>query len=76
MTGIFDHGETVTISQGENRIEIGRVPGVVDRQNGARPWRDALGESIGIEVQGIGGNVGKDRTRSLIEHTVRSRGKS
>ena len=36
VTGIFNHGEPVTLGQGENRIEIRRVSSIVDRQNRAR----------------------------------------
>src|SRR5713226_9839554 len=63
------------IGHGGNWIEIRWVPGIVDGQNSARICSDALGESIGIEVQSIGGNIGKNRARSLVEHAVRSRGK-
>ena len=47
------------------------MPGIVDRQNGARVLRDALGEAVWIEIESIGRNIGKNRARSLIEHTIR-----
>ena len=71
MARIFDDGEPVTLGQGENGIEIRRMPGVIDRQNGARVGRDALGQAIGIEIQSIGRNVGEHRARALVEHTIR-----
>ena len=47
------------------------MPGVIDRQNRARAGRDALGKSIGIEIQSIGRNVGKYRARALVENAIR-----
>src|SRR5260370_38761177 len=63
----------MSLGQSENWIEIRRMPGIIDRQNRAGVGCDALRDSIRIEVQRVGGDISKDRTRSLVEHAVRSR---
>src|SRR5258708_6335036 len=73
---IYDQREHMPIGQGDNRIEIRWVPGIVDGQNSTGVGSDALRDPIGIEVQRVGRNISKDRTRSLVEDAVRSRGKS
>src|SRR5258708_38339178 len=65
----------MSLGQSENWIEIRRMPGIIDRQNRAGVGCDALRDSIRIEDQRVGRNISKDRTRSLVKHAVRSRGK-
>ena len=45
--GVLDHGD----SEGEQRVEVGRLAGEVHRQDRLRPLGDCLGDGLRVDVQ-------------------------
>ena len=71
MRGIFDQHEMVKVRNPLERIHVGRLPGEVHRNDGARAGRDRGLDRAGIEVEGIEVDVREHRNRIRFHHRGR-----
>src|SRR5947209_5517145 len=68
---VLDDGELMLCRDGEDGVEVHRMPRIINRDNCSRTLRDAPDDFIRIEIQRVGADVAKDRCRSQIEYRIR-----
>src|SRR5581483_11649045 len=67
---IFDDVQIVSAGEFENRLHVSRLPVKMDRDDGTRAFGDERLELCGIEREGGGINVGKNRRRTEQAHDI------
>jgi len=70
---VLDRPKAVAAGEVEEGFHVRGDPGVVDREDGRRPRRQASLHVRGIEAQGLLLDLGEDRTRAHPQHRVRAR---
>src|SRR5581483_1644097 len=75
VAGILDDDQPVAVSQIQNGVVIGWVPGIVNRYDHASVPADSPGDLIGIDIQRVAADIGEDRGGALIQDAVRGCGK-
>ena len=70
MAAILDDDEPMASRKLHQGVQISGMPGVVHGQEGSRPGRDAAGGFAGVDVEGVGKNVGEEGRRSLVEQAI------
>src|SRR2546430_8326129 len=70
VTRILNHRQSVALRYLPDRIQIGGMSRIIHRKNGSRPRRNSRLYLIGIQIECVRRNVGKNRMRALIQNTV------
>src|SRR5260370_7254769 len=70
IRSVFNHSHSIAVSKFQDRIQIGRMSRVIDPKYLSRPRRDCRRSLLRIQLQSIGADVGKNRSASLVQHSV------
>ena len=74
VRGVLDDDQAVLPRQRAQRVEVRRLPGVVDRHDRARPRSDPAGDVLRVEAERPGVHVGEHRPRAgQLDHVRRRR---